>query len=52
MSSKFQHVSGLIAVGLFAIGVLVALSYPVNSKDKTDKAADPGSGLTSVRIGL
>jgi hypothetical protein len=51
MISKFQIISGLVAVGLFAIGVLVALSYPVNSKDKTN-ATDPPPGLTSVRIGL
>jgi hypothetical protein len=51
MISRFQWISGLVALGLFALGVMVALSYPVSSKDKTN-AADPPPGLTSVRIGL
>jgi hypothetical protein len=42
-------ISGYVAAALFAAGVLVAMSYPVNSKNTV---VDPPPGITSVHFGL
>jgi hypothetical protein len=51
MFSRLKMISGLIAVGLFTAGLLVAMTHPVSSKDKP-KADDPNNGIVSVSVGL
>jgi hypothetical protein len=50
MRSRFKTISGIVVISLFILGVVVAASYPVSSKDRPKD--DPGSGLAAVHIGL
>ena len=55
MMSRIRMLSGFVAVGLFVAGILIAVSQPASSKDRpkgSDKASDPGSGITLVKVGL
>jgi hypothetical protein len=51
MRSRFRLISGVVAAMLFFLGLVTVASYPVNSKDGTQKP-DPGNGLSAVHIGL
>jgi hypothetical protein len=51
MRSKFKTISGLVAIALLILGVVVAASYPVSSKEDSTRK-DPPNGLAAPHVGL